>query len=258
MNTITSLFLGIAASVVLSSANAEQHSNDEVSFFEKHAFPFAQKFLLLPQLPFERPIQTNDVLKWRCEYVSNSGGMVGVFLSLTNKKFINLRVSGTNCAVWHFADGQTNPLGIAGRDDPTKAKFYSEQPNRFTLDSALLFTEEFAKAAGENLGSFRLIKSWQITWGDPSDKTNHILLPFYEFQWIEKNVKEPEAGVLYPSIHVIVSGITKKVVSYDRLQMPVVTDDGLRKRYSTNSTEIYTPIPAGNVEVGTTNNTKTN
>lgn len=148
--------------------------------------------------------------------------MIGVFMSLTNRRFLDIQVSGTNCAVWHFGDGHVNPLAIAGQDDPAKAKFFAKVPNQFSDVSARAFAESFVRAVGNNLDKFRLTKAWQVAWGDPQDKKNYLPLPFYEYEWRRIDVQHVEPGMAYPSINVIVSGITKKIISYDRLYLPVV------------------------------------
>lgn len=220
----TMVACGIALAACLTHAEEVSHdrSAEEAIFYEKIAFPLAQAFTRLPQLPIGRGINTNDVVKWRCDYVWNTNVMVGTSLYLSNRMLIDLQVKGTNCAVLSFSDGHINPLGMAGREDPAKARFFSKMPNQFTDASALAFAKEFIKAAGNNLDNFRLTKAWQVGWGDSQDKKNYIPLPFYEYEWLRKDITEVEPGRAYPMVGVLISGITQKVIRYERLYLPII------------------------------------
>lgn len=215
-------WLALAICLTHAEEVSRAHTAEEVAFFEKIAFPFAQALTRLPQLPVGREINTNDVVKWRCDYIWNTNVMVGVSLYLTNRMLIDLQVKGSNCALWFFGDGHVSPLGIAGRDDPAKARFFSKMPNQFTDASALAFAKEFIKAVGNNLDNFRLTKAWQVGWGDSRDKKAFIPLPFYEYEWLRKDIQEVEPGRAYPMVGVLISGITQKVIRYGRHQLPVI------------------------------------
>ncbi|MEI2722227.1 MAG: hypothetical protein V9H26_01420 [Verrucomicrobiota bacterium] len=194
-------------------------------FYEKIAFPLAQAFARLPQLPFGRDIQTKDVLKWRCDYVWNTNIMVGVSLYFTNRMLIDLSVKGTNCAVLFFGDGRVNPHAIAGHESPTKANAFSRMTNSFDDHSVLEFATAFFKAARHQPKNFHPPKVWHMGWGDPADKRNYIPLPFYEFEWLRKDVGLVQPGeVHHPRVIVVVSGISGQVLSYQRLFLPITGD----------------------------------
>ena len=150
MKTLVAYLIASVACLTHAEEVSRAHTAEEATFYERIAFPFAQAFTRLPQLPVGCEISTNDVVKWRCDYVWNTNVMVGTSLYLTNRMLIDLQVKGTNCAVGFFGDGHVNPLGMAGREDPAKARFFSKMPNQFTDSSALAFAKEFIKAAGNN------------------------------------------------------------------------------------------------------------
>ncbi len=215
--------------------------SSEDKFIKEVAFPAVQAFCRLPHLPFGHEIQTNNLVKWSCDYDWKTGKRTAAIITLADKKILRFLVTETNCQLSSFKDHLANPLPIVEQEEPTKAKLYAGLPNQFTNETALAFAESFAKAVGADLRDFRLVTSRQIARGQPEDKLNYFPVPFYEFLWMEKSSIEPKAGVSYPTIHIIVSGLTKKVVAYDRLSLPVVTDEQFLQRYSTNTSELYQP-----------------
>ena len=50
-------------------------------------------------------------------------------------------------------------------------------------------------------------------WGDPQDKKNYIPLPFYEYEWLRKDIQKVEPGRAYPMVGVLISGITGTILN---------------------------------------------
>ncbi|MDQ6631505.1 MAG: hypothetical protein M3Y82_07080, partial [Verrucomicrobiota bacterium] len=64
-----------------------------------------------------------------------------------------------------------------------------------------------------------------MAWGNPNDKTNYFPLPFYQFEWLRKDVKKVElGGTYYPQVFITVSGLDQQTLSYRRQNLPICGD----------------------------------
>ncbi len=200
-------------------------SIEENGFYLRYVLPTASKFARLPQLGLTNWLDENTAIRWEFDYIWNTNVMVLARLYLTNRITFSVDIERTNCVVSYLNNAKINPRSIAGRATPEKAKFFSTMTNCFDDRSALEFATAFFKAAGHQPKSFHPPKIWHMGWGDPADKSNYIPLPFYEFEWLRKDVGVVQPGeVHHPRVILVVSGISRQVLSYQRLFLPVTGD----------------------------------
>ncbi|MGI8967308.1 MAG: hypothetical protein ACR2H1_14660 [Limisphaerales bacterium] len=206
------------AEIQLSSAGDEE-------FFKTYVLPKAERFARIDGLPFGGGIHTNEFKKWKFLRRDDTHERVVGTIYFTNRIELTSFIRRTNCVVTLFRNAKINPGAIAGRDDPTEAKFISKQRDLFTEKSALEFATRFFEAAGHDPKNFWLYRKWHIAWGDPKDKTNYFPLPFYEFEWLRKDVEKVELGeVHHPQVVIMVSGLDQQILSYQRRNLPICGD----------------------------------
>lgn len=195
-------------------------------FFDKYVAPVARKFAEVPGIPKGSLDLERSLLKWKFWLQDESSIRVAASLYFTNRILVDLFIKDTNCVVVHFRDSRFNPHIIAAPDSSReKARFFAQQKDTFTEESALSFATEFLKQVGHDPENFRLDRRQHLGWGDPEDKTSYLQLPFYEFEWLRKDVKEVKPGEAHhPTIWITLSGLSRSVVSYSRLNLPICGD----------------------------------
>ena len=177
------------------SAGASSPSSlSDEEFFRTYILPKSERFARIDGLPFDGMIQTNQFKKWKFLRREDTNERVVGEIFFTNKIELTSFIRGTNCVVTLFINFKINPGVIAVRDNPNEARFLSKQRDFFTEQSAQEFATRFFKAAGHNTNNFRLSQVQHMAWGNPKDKTNYFLLPFYHFEWLRKDVKKVELG----------------------------------------------------------------
>ena len=205
--------------------SARLTSTEENDFYLRYVLPTASKFARLPQLGLTNRLDENTAVRREFDYIWNTNVIVLARLYLTNRTTFSIDIESTNCVVSYFNNAKINPRSIAGRESPEKAKFFSTMTNRFDDRSALEFAAAFFKAIGHHAENFHPPKVWHMGWGDPADKATYVALPFYEFQWLRKDVRVVQPGeVHHPRVIVVASGISGQVLSYQRLFLPIRGD----------------------------------
>ncbi|MHB8521500.1 MAG: hypothetical protein ACYDH9_12185 [Limisphaerales bacterium] len=220
MNRVLFLLLTIVAS---GYAQSPAHSLTEEEFFVRFLFPKAREFARIPGLPFPSGLNTNLVKLWKIDRVADQGARTLGKIYLTNGISIWLHINNTNCVVSSFTDSKAFRVAIRGWNDPAEARFLATQRDYFTERTALEFATAFLEAAGNKPENFKLVTAGR--YGAIGLKTVESPLPFYEYEWVPKDAKKVKPGqVVYPHVDILVAGMTRTVVNYDRLYLPVTGD----------------------------------
>lgn len=206
-------------------AEGQTRAPGDEEFFETVILPRTLAFSTLPGLPFKGTLSTNDIVKWKFLRSVDSEERVVATIYITNRLSITLFIRGTNAVVTFFRDSRVNPHAIAGRDSSRAARFFHQEVDLLNDHTALDLASCFFSAAGHKTENFRLSRVWHLGWGDPADREKYIPLPFYEFEWLRKDVAEVKPGeVHHPQVKIVVSGLTRTVLIYERLNLPVCGD----------------------------------
>lgn len=208
-------------SLLVHAAAAVFAAESEDSYLADKCVPLVREFLKRNAIAYDAAFPTQRISHSQVDYTARSGVYLSRLMLDRRFSFLFTGTGGTN-GITFFVDKASSwsPRLLDPQNEAQMLQLASAS-NCLSISTALDLANRYFHLQGHQQKNFHPVVFRQITWAE-SVPSRRIVLPFYEAEWVRRDVPLPveKNESIYPSVTVIVSGLKSNFIAYSKILLP--------------------------------------